>query len=77
MYEVGVIIPTSGRKEPLAAAIESFDLAWSGPEPRRLIVDDSNDRGFAPWLEKTFPNWHVKSHGGRNRGFGQAIDTAW
>lgn len=71
-----LLVMTDGRRDCIGRTLASLEENVSGPIDRRIIHDDSGDRGYRAWLAETFPGFAVIG-GGTRAGFGAAIDRAW
>lgn len=69
-------ILTDGRKDCLTKTIASLEENLRGEFYRRVIIDDSNDRGYARWLEDAYPGY-LHWHNPTRLGLAGALRMAW
>lgn len=74
---ITIIAMTDGRAIYIQPTLEAAKEMLIGNITRRIIHDDSGDKEYGRWLNKTYGrDWEIYSTG-RRSGFGGAIISAW
>lgn len=69
------VLTSDGRRDVVAATLESAGAALVGEVHRRVVFTD-DDAGYVEWLTALLPGWEVVTTGPK-AGYGPAMAAAW
>ncbi len=74
-----LLMITDGRRECLTRTLLSLDhlVDYELAFQHWLMIDDSADRGYADWLDRTYGQTFQIVHHAERRGFGGAVQSGW